>query len=175
MKSKPKEKLLLTATLFLLFFHLMAQKAPIKFGDIPIEDLKMTTYDKDSSAVAVVLTDYGESGMIYSAEKGFMLTFERITRIKILRKEGLEWGNFEVPLYHSAGNAEKLSSLKGITYNLENGKIIETKMKNDAVFKEKYDDNFDIMKIALPNVKEGSIVEVTYKEELRKTLFLMQN
>jgi hypothetical protein len=65
--------------------------------------------------------------------------------------------------YHSGGNNEKISGLKAVTYNLENGKVVETKMKNDGVFNEKFDNNIDFTKITLPNVKEGSIVEITYK------------
>lgn len=41
-----------------------AQKPPIKFGDVPIEQLKMKRYEKDTSASAVVLADYGESMMM---------------------------------------------------------------------------------------------------------------
>ena len=41
------------------------------------------------------------------------------------------------PLYHDATGNEKFSGLKAVTYNLENNKIVETKLKSDAVFKEK--------------------------------------
>lgn len=140
-----------------------AQKAPIKFGEIDIADLKMTRYELDSSAAAVVLTDFGQSSLVYSQSEGFSLNFERITRIKILTKDGLDWATFSVPLYHDGGNNEKFTSLKAVTYNLENDKVVETKLRNDAVFKEKLNSNVDIMKFTLPNVKEGSIVEISYK------------
>src|SRR6185436_7401661 len=104
----------LLACILLISISSLAQKAPFKFGDVAIEDIKMTVYDKDSSAVAVVLVDYGESTMPYSKENGFMLNFERITRIKILKKEGLDWGNFTIPLYHSGTNGEKIQGLKAI-------------------------------------------------------------
>jgi hypothetical protein len=142
---------------------LYGQKPPIKFGDIPIEDLKMKRFDKDSSAAAIVLADYGESIIEYNLGKeDFELKFERIQRIKILTKDGFEHANFIIPLYHSNGNTEKISGLKAVTYNLENGKVVETKMKNDGIFKEKFDSNIDYTKVTLPNVKEGSIVEITY-------------
>ncbi len=151
-------------TLLISFSWLsQAQKPPIKFGDIPMDQLEMTRYEKDSSAAAVVLADYGQSTMEYSESDGFALQFERLTRIKILTKDGLDYANFTIPLYHSGSSNEKLSGLKAVTYNLENGKIIESKLKNEAVFKEKQDANVDIMKITLPNVKSGSIVEITYK------------
>ena len=68
----------------------LAQKSPIKFGEVSLEDLKMTRYEKDSSAAAVVLCDFGESSINYSQNTGFSLNFQRTTRIKILKKDGLE-------------------------------------------------------------------------------------
>jgi hypothetical protein len=152
----------LTALLVLLACFCFGQKSPIKYGEIPMEDMQMTVYAADSSAAAVILADYGDSFMEYSKEKGFSITFERITRIKILKKEGLNWGNFSIPLYHSGSNTEKVMGLKGVTYNLENGKITETKLKNESIIREKYDENIDITKVALPKVMVGSIVEISY-------------
>ncbi len=141
----------------------IAQKPPIKFGDVPIEQVSMKIYSADTSASAVVLADYGESIIQYDQSDGFTLLFERLTRIKILTKNGMDWANFSIPLYHEASNDEKLMGLKAITYNLEDGKVIETKLKNDAVFKEKQDANVDITKVTMPNVKAGSVIEITYK------------
>lgn len=152
-----------------LFFALIvnysnAQKPPIKFGDIPMEDLKMVRYDKDSVAEAVILADFGQSSIIYNQNTGFSLKFERITRIKILTKEGFEWADFEVQLYHDdQANKEKLLGLKAVTYNLENGKVSESKLKSDAIFREKVNENWDMTKFTLPNVREGSVIEVSYE------------
>lgn len=140
-----------------------AQKHPIKFGDIPMEDMKMTIYPLDSGAEAVVLADFGISSLIYNRTSGFQLLFERIRRIKILKKEGLAFAEFMIPLWSDNGaNAEKLSSLKVVTYNLENGKIVETKSKGDALFKEKYDANLTYHKGTWTNVREGSVIELSY-------------
>lgn len=152
-----------TAVLLIFSLLLQAQPPPIKFGDVPIEQLRMTTYEKDSSAAAVVLADFGESIISYTQGIGFILKFERITRIKILTKDGLDQANFSIPLFHSGSSDEKLSGLKAVTYTLENGKVIESKLKNDAVFKEKYNANIDLTKVTLPNVKEGSVIEITYR------------
>lgn len=149
--------------LFVTITTVSAQKEPFKFGDISLEDLKMTRYDKDSSASAVVLGDYGNSAISFNQNTGFVLKFERLTRIKILKKEGLEWANFEIPLYKEGSTDEKILGLKAVTYNLENGKIVQTKAKSDALLREKYSENVEIVKVALPNVKEGSIVEIAYQ------------
>lgn len=151
--------------LFLLLLPLIshAQKLPIKFGDVPMEQLSMTTYQADTSASAVILTDFGESIIQYDESNGFTLQFERITRIKILTKDGLDWANFSIPLYHDGSRDEKVIGLKAITYNLENGKVIEAKLKSDGIFDEKQDANIDIKKVTMPNVKVGSVIEFTYK------------
>lgn len=145
-----------------LSLSLSAQKAPVKFGDVSREEISMTTYDRDSTASAVILADYGVSAITYRQNIGFLLDFERITRIKILTKEGLSWGNFTIPLYKRGADDEKLSGLKAVTYNLENGKIVESKLKDDGIFKEEYDANWNQIKVTCPNVKEGSVVEITY-------------
>ncbi|HEX6891444.1 MAG TPA: DUF3857 and transglutaminase domain-containing protein [Chryseolinea sp.] len=147
--------------LALISQNLIAQKAPIKFGEIPVEDLKMTSYDRDSSAAAVVLTDYGEAYINVSSVDALLL-FERHVRIKILKKEGLEWANGSIPLYHSGGGGEKITSFKAATYNLENGKVVETKMSKDNSFKEKFNKNINLQKFTLPNVKVGSVIEYSY-------------
>lgn len=138
-----------------------SQKSPIKFGDIPLEDLKMKLYDKDSSAAAVVLVDYGEAYLQISMNN-VTLNFERHVRIKILNKEGLKWADVAVQLYRSTTAEEKISTLKAATYNLENGKLIQSSMSKDAVFREKFNNYKNVQKFSLPNVKEGSVIEYSY-------------
>ena len=159
----PMRTLLLSLTLGVISFSLSAQKDPVRFGDVSKEELSMTTYDKDSTASAVILADFGQSTIVYRQNIGFSLDFERITRIKILTKDGLTWGDFSIPLYESGSSNEKLSGLKATTYNLEDGKIVESKVKGDGIFREDFDANWNITKITCPNVREGSVVEIAYK------------
>lgn len=155
--------LLVVAIILIAETASFAQKPPIKFGDVPLEHIKMTSYPKDSSAAAVILADFGESTIEYNQSEGFQLIFERVKRIKILTKDGLSEGDFSIPLYHDGESDEKLSMLKGITYNLEGGKVVESKLKSDAQFKEKYSTNLNLVKFTMPNVKEGSVVEISYR------------
>lgn len=145
------------------FFSAYCQKAPVKFGDVSLEELKMVSYDKDTSASAVILADYGVTSMGYQQGKNFFLKFDRIVRIKILKKNGYDFASREIALYHIGEEEEKLQSLKAITYNLEKGKIVESKMNSDGLFKEKYDKNIDLIKFTLPDVKVGSVIEISYQ------------
>lgn len=151
---------------FLFFFALPlishAQKAPIKFGDVPMEELLLKSYDKDSSAAAVILVDYGEAYLNLNGNSAAM-TLDRHVRIKILKKEGLKWGDVSILLRQSGSAEERVSLLKASTYNLVNGKIIESKLDKTGIFKEKFNRSFNRQKFTMPDVKEGSVLEYSYK------------
>jgi hypothetical protein len=138
-----------------------AQKSPVKFGNIPMEDMKMTVYDKDSSAAAVILVSYGEAYLQVSSIAATM-NIEHHVRIKVLKKEGLRHADVEILLRKSGSAEDKVSNLRAVTYSLENGKIIETKLNKDGVFKQNFNRNFNIQRFTMPNVKEGSIIEYSY-------------
>ncbi len=138
-----------------------SQKPPIKFGQIPMEDMTMTVYPKDSSAVAVILADYGHAYINISSVKPSLI-FERHVRIKILKKEGLQWADASIPVFHDGAIEERVSGLKASTYNLEGGKITETKLSKDGTFKEKFNRYINLVKFTLPSVREGSVLEYSY-------------
>jgi hypothetical protein len=156
-------KALLTGIFAGIFFlSAPAQKSPMKFGDIPMEDMTMKTYPQDSSAAAVILADYGEA-YIMATSVATKMTFERHVRIKILKPEGTDWADAVIPLFKVGSAEESVSSLKAVTYNLENGKIVESKLSKDAIFKEKFNRNFNHEKFTMPDVKPGSVLEYSYK------------
>lgn len=136
------------------------QKSPFKFGDISMDEMQMNSYKLDSSASAVVLFDYGDAHI--DIDMGKMI-FERYARIKILRKEGFDEADIAIPLYHDGSTKESIGGLKAYTYNLVDGKIEETKLTKDGVFEERINKYYDNQKFTFPNVKEGSIIEYSYK------------
>jgi Domain of Unknown Function with PDB structure (DUF3857) len=161
---------LLRNTLFCVFstifsLSLFAQDAPIKFGKIDIADLQMKSYPKDTSAEAVVLGDVGRAYFEYSQNNGFQVVYERHRRVKILKKSGYNWATIKVGLYVTKNNngKEELYDLKGVTYNLENGQIVKDKLEKESIFTDKADDNHTVKRFAFSKVKEGSIIEYSYK------------
>jgi transglutaminase-like putative cysteine protease len=142
--------------------YIQAQDEKAKFGKVSMEDLKMTRYDKDSMAEAVILTDIGSTYFDYDKDKGFVLTFDRFERIKILTKEGYKFASNSIPLYRVDLDEEKLITLKACTFNLADKKIVETKMDNGSVFEERADINWTLKKFTLPAVKEGSVIDIHY-------------
>jgi transglutaminase-like putative cysteine protease len=162
--TKTSFGLILFLILVSLNQKLIAQEKQEKmvFGKIDMADLKMTSCPFDSSANAMVLGDIGTSYFDYDDDKGFFLVHERLLRIKIFKKEGYSLANQEIRFYHSNKEEESISSLKARTYNLENGKIQETKVTDESMFIEEEDNHWSNKKISFPAVKEGSIVELKY-------------
>ena len=145
-----------------------SQKAPIKFGKIDEKDLNMTVYDKDSSASAVILCDYGDTYMEYNTTKeSFEMIYFKHLRVKIFKADAdvvNTFANIEIPIRRIDGqNQDVVSELKAASYQLENGKVKETKMDKSNVFETKQYDKFFIKKFTIPEVKDGVILEYTYR------------
>jgi hypothetical protein len=150
----------------LLSSSALAQKAaapPIKFGTVTKADFDARPAATDSTAApAEYLCDYGTSKII-GGNGDFKVVFERTARLRIHQKAGYEYATVRIPLYTRDGKQERISSLKGLTYNLTDGRVTQTKLVADPqVAKEKLDKNHVQFSFTMPDVREGSIVEFTY-------------
>ena len=148
----------LLATLLLAAGAAPAQVLPVKFGKIDPADLTAAPFGQDSAA-AVLLCDYASSRIESSSQGGLQMLFERTARIKILKKSGFEWATVEVPLYASS---DKISGLKGFTYNLVNGAVVKEKLENDGKYTDDLTKHIQVRKFTMPNVREGSVIEFSY-------------
>lgn len=151
----------------ILFFCHAAQaqdKPPFKFGKVVPEDFKQTTPSFDTGAHAIILGDIGYSRIVPNNDGGFGYEFERKIRVYIIDKNGIDAGKFHLPLFSSSTNdmKEEIRKFNGVTYNLDNGKVVETKLENDQVFTEKVSKNRTDKKFSLPALREGSIFELSY-------------
>jgi hypothetical protein len=151
---------------FLLYLCINAysQQYDNKFGKISMAEMEMKVCPIDSSAAAVILFDIGETRFDYNMDKSrFQLLILRHARVKILSKDGLDWANLNLILFNENNFEEKLSSFKGFTFNLENGKIVKEKVEKSAIFREKKDEKRTGVKITFPKVVTGSILEFDYE------------
>ena len=161
-----KQKLLFSLLFsFVTISMVLAQdKLKIKFGSVTPDDFKKTIYRVDSNATAVILADIGSTEIVGNTKGTFSLLFKNYRRAHILNKNGYEIGNVEISLYTNGESEEELENLKAVTYNLENGKVVETKLEvKSSVFKDKVNKNLVVKKFTFPNIKEGSIIEYEYK------------
>jgi hypothetical protein len=149
--------------IFNTFYPLQAQKPTMKFGKIDPAHFQMKVYEKDTSAEALILGDYGESQIVYDPQVGFIVEFSRHFRAKVFKKSGYDLANQEIVLYHNSNGQQKVLSLKGSVYNMENGKVVESVLDKSMIFDEEIDSRHTEHKFTLPNVREGSILEFYYK------------
>ncbi len=131
-----------------------------KFGKIDEAELALKQYPLDTAAEAVVLSDFGFTRFIFTS--GAQVVTTRHMRIKILKKSGYNWANIEVPFYINPPGKERVASIKGYTYNLENGKVQKDKLDTKGVFEEQHNENWFSKKFTMPNVKVGSVIDVEY-------------
>ena len=161
MMTKQLSKICLLILIAILTNSVHAQVKPYGFDKITASDFSLTNII-DSTAEAVVIADVGNTSFNYGPT-GFYLIFERTTRIRILKPAGTSHATIEIPLYKTSNNNETVASFKGYTYNLENGEVVKTKVRKEDMFLEKVSEHWDQQKIAMPSVRENSIIEFSYK------------
>jgi len=148
--------------LFILSLTQFSFSQEIEFGEVSKEELSEKFYEKDSSANAVIL--FKKRRTFYGANASSVeLVTEIHERIKIYNKEGFDKATVTVNLFKSRSSKERISKLKAYTYNLENNKIVETKLDKNQIFENEYSYNYKQVKFTMPNVKEGSVIDITYK------------
>jgi len=126
-------------------------------GNITLEELKMTHYEKDSSAIAVILEE--QSYVHFNSRFRPSYTRDYYVKAKILKKSAFKKATIRIPFYKSS----KLENISGITYNLnDENEIVKSLLSDDAIFKNKYSKNIQLESFALPNIKVGSVIEVRF-------------
>ena len=125
-------------------------------GQTTLEELQMTTYDKDSSAAAVVLFDHGNL-FFYNKNLNETRT-DYYFRIKILKKDGLKKAVIRIPYY----DKQEIKNIKGITYNIIGLTDKTTNLLEENILKKGKSGNWKEISFTLPNVKIGSVIEYSY-------------
>lgn len=165
-------KLVLTLAFILLSLPGFAQQTEVanitpsmKYGKPSEEELKMTTYSLDTAATAVVL--YSKSQARYDLiANEFRLIYTYEVKIKVLKSDGVSHANIEIPFYSNERNSlmkENVSQIDASAYNLEDGKIVRTKMKRDLIFQERLNDKYMQVKFSIPAVRKGTVFEYKYQ------------
>ena len=148
--------------LLFLSFVQFSFSQEIEFGKVSREELLEKVYSKDSSANAAIL--YRNQKTYYTSNaSGLSLITVIHERIKIYNKEGFDKATVSVKLFKTPGSRENIGKLKAYTYNLEDGKIKKSELEKKQVFKSEYSYNYNEVKFTMPDVKEGSVLDITYK------------
>ncbi|MCZ4223046.1 DUF3857 domain-containing protein [Pedobacter rhodius] len=153
--------------LFILSFSLATSYAQnFNFGAITLDDVEFDRNKIDSNANAVVLKEFGTASIQLNDSKGITeLIFEYHVKIKIYNKEGYKQANIIIPTYKDGTREELISTIRASTFNYENGRFVESVMDKKAIFTENRSKYTVLTKFTLPNIKDGSIIEYSYRLE----------
>ncbi|MHC0439115.1 DUF3857 domain-containing protein [Flavobacterium sp. 3-210] len=154
----------LMLTILFLFLSLKGKAQNYELGKVTIAELQEKRNPKDTTAPAAILFKKGRTFFTYSESVGFSANHVYEFKIKIYKKDGLKWADQKVRFFigYENLNEDRLEFSNAITYNLENGTIVKTKLDNQGTFKNKINKFWKEKTITLPNVKEGSVIEYKY-------------
>ena len=135
----------------------------IKFGKVSKEALLEKNHPLDSTADAAYLLKKRKTHFIYDKSRGFLVVSEYHERIKIYTNKGFNYATKKINYYKpESGSQEKINSIKAYTFNIEDGKIAKQKLSKKAIFNTKLSKYRAQKKITLPNIKEGSVLDIKY-------------
>ena len=146
----------------LLLCGLQLNAQDFKFGRVSKEEVEEKVHIKDKEANAAVLFRKVDTYYEYNGQTGFTVVTDVHERIKIYNKDGMDWANQEIVYFQNGSDQEKITGLKGYTYNIIDGKLEEEKLRNKSIFEEEISKYRLRTKFAMPAVTEGSVIEYEY-------------
>jgi len=145
------------ALFIFISFSVYGQKKKFKIPKKKIQDeLLLKEYPADTSATALVLY---ESANIYMEEKSdFNFRTDYYFRIKLFDKTAFHKANIRIPFQ----NNEKITDVKATSYNWVDNKINKSTLDEDDVYIIEKDNGWNEAKFAMPQIKEGTVIEYAY-------------
>ena len=120
------------------------------------------------------LPDFGKNQI---DESSILVKYEFRLRTKILKPEGASHANIDI-VYFNADNAEtyngdELADLKVRVFTKnEKGKVEKRNISTGNFVRERLDNNYMVLHVAVPDVKAGSIIEYQYNITSNRPTFL---
>lgn len=151
-------------TLLFILISLATFGQKIELDRVTKEELLERQCKNDTSAPAAFLFKKAKTTFKYYLKEGFVSFTEFQIKLKIYKKDGLKWANFRMPYYvgYEKLNEESIRIESAFTYNLENDKIVKSKVTSEGKFQEQVNEYWKVKSLSFPNVREGSIIELKY-------------
>lgn len=126
------------------------------YGQVDIDDLRLTTCDFEKNASAMVLFDKTDVNATTD-----VTTIKRHRRIKILNQTGLGAADVTIE-FTSKDHFEKITDVDAQTILLDNGTVRKIPVDKALIYKQTADKTTKTLKFSFPAVKPGAIVEFIY-------------
>lgn len=156
-----KRKLFLACLLLCMAAKALAQITPTRaMPAVSVKDLEEKLHPKDSAATAAYLYRYGNTW--FDIVDGYWVMFTEVySRVKIYKKEGYDYANPAIKFYTGSRKGKGFFS-NAVTYNLKDDKVVKTPLEKGSTFEEEVDEDHTIIRVKMPDVHEGSIIEYKY-------------
>lgn len=143
---------------------LLSRAQDLSFGEIDRAAINMTQYDKDTSAAAVVIREFGTTRFLHDGNK---IRHKYHVKIKVFNSARFTRGDVVIPLYQgSTTRYETIDKIQGIVYHPgPGGGIQKTVLDKKSIIREKSSEHLELVKFAMPNVVDGSVIEYEYEIE----------
>jgi len=159
--KSPMIKKIVCVIIFFVAFQLQAQKSkkPYSLNKVSPNELLMKFYEKDSTANALVLFEYGDM-KIENIEKSAYFETKIYKKIKVLKDKGKDQGIVKIKIYNEKNKiGETVIKIKGITHNSNEESSI---LKKENIYTNTINENWKEVTLVFPNVKVGSVIEYEY-------------
>lgn len=152
-----------TKCIFLLLVLLFSQtysqtRQKAIFGEPTQEEFNMTTYAKDPEAAAVVLFESGDYSFKL-IDRYVRLVKEIHIKIKVFNAKEFKGNLRQIEYYRESNEGEIVNNIQAITHNGS----LKTYVAGNQVFDVSLTENWSEKRFSFANIKDGSILEYTYK------------
>ena len=151
------------ALIVIILISTFVEAQNFKYGKVSKEELEETQHPINKEAGAAVLYRGQRTYYEFDQKLGFTLVTEVHERIKIYNKDGFDWATKEISYYQNNNDREKITNLKGYTYNLVDGKIKDEKLRKNGIFEEETTNYKLKTKFTMPAITEGCVIEYSYE------------
>ena len=124
--------------IFLLFttFVYSQKERSTKVGLTSKQELEMISYDKDTTASALVLYEHGN--MYVSEREDLDFKTDYYYRIKLFDRSSFDRATVKIKLY----GKQKAKKIEAYSYNLDNGEIKKTELSSEEIFTKELNQNW---------------------------------
>jgi hypothetical protein len=140
-----------------------SQKVEDRFWQTP--DIRSFSFPDTNSISysAEVLFEYGNAYFKDFDEHDNIILDYHVS-IKILRKEGMRLGTISIPVYTFNEKQESIDKIVGVTYYLENDKVIKDQLNKTSITETATDRHYRTINFTMPDVQVGSIIEYSFQK-----------
>ena len=158
---------LLTTVAMLFLVTLTFSQDKMNWGVIPQEEMDLKECPFEADATAMVLKDRGVIEFSYLTGPGWTVNLKNHRRIKVFDKNAADQGDLKISYYHK----HRITNLKAHVIS-PNGNIVP--VLKDDIFDEKINRYYKSKNFAVPNLQDGSVIEITYVIETKNVFSLFE-